>query len=219
MARPMGLLQWSQTVSIYLPHLSQPHRTGLALWSCGIVLAQSCGLTTVAACLASLLGKGEATVREQLRDWYRDGAHKSGAKRGHKRRRLEGSACFAPWLRWVVAWSDPPCRHLALAMDASPWGQRFPVLSSVWSFAGVRAPSPGALSRRHALGPGARIGKRSLAICRAVFQPTGPSLSWPIVASTPIGSSLRFRRWAGIPSSGSIGKGTIVRRPARPFAP
>ena len=42
MARPLGLSQWAQTVSMYLPHLSQPHRTGLILWSCGIVLAQSC---------------------------------------------------------------------------------------------------------------------------------------------------------------------------------
>jgi len=78
--------------------------------------------------LAYLLGKGEATVREQLRDWYRDGAHKSGAKRGDKRRTLEVSTCFAPLLRWVVAWSDPTCRHLALAMDASTLGQRFTVL-------------------------------------------------------------------------------------------
>jgi len=75
-----------------------------------------------------LLGKGEATVREQLRDWYRDGTHKSGAKRGDKRRTLEVSTCFAPLLRWVVAWSDPTCRHLALAMDASTLGQRFTVL-------------------------------------------------------------------------------------------
>jgi Transposase DDE domain len=128
MTRPMGLLQWSQTVSTYLPHLSQPHRTGLVLWSCGIVVAQSCGLTTVATFLAYLLGRGEATVREQLRDWYRDGVHKSGAKRGDKRRSLEVSTCFAPLLRWVVAWSDPTCRHLALAMDASTLGQRFTVL-------------------------------------------------------------------------------------------
>jgi hypothetical protein len=60
--------------------------------------------------------------------WYRDGVHKSGAKRGDTRRSLEVSTCFAPWLRWVVAWSDPTCRHLALAMDASTLGQRFTVL-------------------------------------------------------------------------------------------
>jgi hypothetical protein len=100
----------------------------LVLWSCGIVLAQSCGLTTVATFLAYLLGRGAATVRAQLRDWYRDGGHKSGAKRGDKRRSLEGATCFAPLLRWVGACSDPTCRPLALAMDASTLGQRFPGL-------------------------------------------------------------------------------------------
>ena len=69
MTRPMGLLQWSQTGSTYLPHLRQSPRTGVVLWSCGMVLAQSCGLTTVATCVAYVLGKGEATVRAQLRDW------------------------------------------------------------------------------------------------------------------------------------------------------
>jgi hypothetical protein len=52
MARPAGLLQWPQTVSTYLPHLSQPPLTVLGLWRFGIVLAQACGLTTVAATLA-----------------------------------------------------------------------------------------------------------------------------------------------------------------------
>jgi hypothetical protein len=52
MARPSGLLQWQQTVSTYLPHLSQPQLTVLVLWSFGIVLAQACGLTTVAVTLA-----------------------------------------------------------------------------------------------------------------------------------------------------------------------
>ena len=153
MTCPMGLLQWSQTVSTYLPHLSLPHRTGLALWSGGIVLAQSCGLTTVATCLASLLGRGEATGRAQLRDGYRDGAHTSGAKRGAKRRRLAVATCCAPGLRWVVACSAPPGRPLALALEASPWGPRCPVrllrgvvrgcaIPVAWRL--VDAPRPGA---------------------------------------------------------------------------
>jgi hypothetical protein len=129
MARPTGLLQWQQTVSTYLPHLSKPQVTVLVLWSFGIVLAQSCGLTTVAVTLAYVLGCSERTMREQLRDWYRDAQHKSGAKRGRQRRSLEVSGCFAPLLRWVVAWLDPTCRHLALAMDASTLGQRFTILS------------------------------------------------------------------------------------------
>jgi hypothetical protein len=129
MARPEGLLQWQQTVSTYLPHLSKPQVTVLVLWSFGMVLAQSCGLTTVAITLAYVLGRSERATREQLRDWYRDAEHKSGAKRGRQRRSLEVSGCFAPLLCWVVAWIDPTCRHLALAMDASTLGQRFTILS------------------------------------------------------------------------------------------
>jgi DDE family transposase len=129
MARPSGLLQWHQTVSTYLPHLSQPQLTVLVLWSFGIVLAQACGLTTVAATLAYVLGCSAMTLRERLRDWYRAARDKSGAKRGRQRRSLEVPLCFAPLLCWVVAWTDPTCRQLALAMDASTLGQRFTILS------------------------------------------------------------------------------------------
>ena len=129
MPRHPGLSQWQQIVSTHLPDLSQPQVMVLVLWSIGIVLAQSCGLTTVAVMLAYLLDISERTVRERLRDWYRDGPHKCGAKRGHKRRSLEVRSCFPALLRWVVAWSPPACRQLALAMDASTLGQRFTLLT------------------------------------------------------------------------------------------
>jgi len=129
MPRHPGLSQWQQTVSSYLPDLSQPQVTVLVLWSLGIVLAQSCGLTTVAVMLAYLLDRSECAVRERLRDWYRDGAHKCGAKRGDKRRSLDVPKCFPALLRWVVAWSPAECRQLALAMDASTLGQRFTILT------------------------------------------------------------------------------------------
>ena len=129
MTRLTGLSRWHTTLSTYLPHLSKPQLTVLALWSIGIILAHSCGLTTVATILAYLLSRSERATREQLRDWYRDASHKSGAKRGRKRRSLDVSSCFAPLLRWVVAWTDPACRQIALAMDASTLGQRFTILS------------------------------------------------------------------------------------------
>jgi hypothetical protein len=116
-------------VSTYLPDLSQPQLTVLVLWSLGIVLAQSCGLTTVAVMLAYLLEISEGSMRERLRDWYRDGKHKQGTKRGDKRRSLDVTTCFPALLRWVVAWSPSTCNHLALAMDASTLGQRFTILT------------------------------------------------------------------------------------------
>jgi hypothetical protein len=129
MPRHPGLSQWHQTVSSYLPDLSQPQVTVLVLWSIGIVLAQSCGLTTVAVMLAYLLDVSAGSVRERLRDWYRDAPHKRGTKRGDKRRSLDITTCFAALLRWVVAWSPPSCHQLALVMDASTLGQRFTILT------------------------------------------------------------------------------------------
>lgn len=93
------------------------------------MLAQSCGLSSVAVLLAYLLDRSERAVREQLRDFYRDAARKSGVKRGHKRRSLEVCSCFAPLVRWVLALHPDDCRHLALAMDASTLGQRFTLLT------------------------------------------------------------------------------------------
>jgi len=49
------LSQWEKTVSTHLPHLSRPQAYVLALWSYGMVLAKSCGITSVAALLADLL--------------------------------------------------------------------------------------------------------------------------------------------------------------------
>jgi hypothetical protein len=129
MSRLPGLSQWQELVSTQFPHLSRPQALVLSLWSAGIVLAQRCGLTQVAVMLAYLLSRREAAVRQQLRDAYRDGAHKRGAKRGDKRRTLEVSTCFAPLLRWVVTLMPPTCQQLALAMDATTLGQRFTVLS------------------------------------------------------------------------------------------
>ena len=124
MTRPTELSRWHTTVSTYLPMLSTPQLTVLVLWSFGVVLSQSCGLTSVAVLLAYLLDRTEAALREQLRDWYRDAPDKRGAKQGRKRQQLEVRSCFAPVLRWVVAWWDPDCPSMALAMDASTLGQR-----------------------------------------------------------------------------------------------
>lgn len=129
MPRHIGLSQWHQSVSTYLPHLSQPQIGVLVLWSIGIVLAQSCGLSTVAVMLAYLLDCSERSLRQRLRDWYCDAEHKSGAKRGQKRRSLDVESCFPYLLRWVLACYPPSCRELALAIDASTLGQRFTILT------------------------------------------------------------------------------------------
>lgn len=122
---PKALSQWVETVSTQFPHLSKPQAVVLALYSFGMLVAQSCGLSSVALVLAELLGQSENAVRQRLRDWYRDAEDKPGAQR----RELGVTSCFAPLLHWVLRWWAPGERRLALALDATTLGQRFTVLA------------------------------------------------------------------------------------------
>ena len=116
--------QWNATVSRYLPHLSRPQAGVLALWSLGMVLAHSCGLSQVSVVLAMILGQPETTLRQRLREWY----YPAHDKAGKHRRQLVVESCFAPLLGWVLAWWPDESRELALALDATTLGQRFTVL-------------------------------------------------------------------------------------------
>ncbi len=136
MTRSPGLSQWHHTVSTHLPHLSKPQVTALALWSFGMVLAQSCGLTSVTASISPLVQRSEDTVRQQLREWCYDAEDKRGAKR----QALDVTTCFAPLLRWVLTWWVATERRLALAMDASTLGQRLTVLSISILYRGCAIP-------------------------------------------------------------------------------
>ena len=124
MSRPDGLSQWTSTVSTHFPTLSPAHAAGLALWSYGIVLARSCGITSVCVVLAALLDTKEDTLRQRLREWCYDTKHKRGAKRLD----VDVQPCFPFLLRWVLAWWPPDHKRLALAIDASTLAQRFTVL-------------------------------------------------------------------------------------------
>lgn len=136
MTRPAGLSQWVETVSIHMPHLSQPVATVLALWSFGLVMTKSCGLTTVAGFLADLLEQQENTVRQRLREWYCDAAD----KRGQKRRQLAVADSFVPLIRWVLsAWPSDE-KRLALAMDATTLAQLFTVLTVSVVYRGCAIP-------------------------------------------------------------------------------
>jgi hypothetical protein len=123
-----------------MAHLSKPQATVLALWSFGMVLAQSGGMTSVAATLAPLVGRTEGTLRQQLREWWYEAPRKTGAKRGDKRQDLDVTSCFLPLLRWVLAWWPPAEQRLALAMDASTLGQRFTVLAISLIYRGCTIP-------------------------------------------------------------------------------
>src|SRR5437868_4919839 len=119
-----ALSQWEQTVSRHLPQLSRPQACVLALWSYGMVLAKSCGITSVVALLAPLVGQSESTLRQRLREWCYDAKD----KKGKQRQELDVSSCFGPLLRWIVSWWTPGETRLALAIDATSLGLRFTVL-------------------------------------------------------------------------------------------
>ena len=124
MSHVEALSQWKKTVSTYFGHLSGPQARGLALWSFGMVLAKSCGITSVVGLLAPLVESSESNVRQQLREWCSDAKD----KKGEHRLQIEVDWCFAPLLCWILSWWAADERRVALAMDASNLTDRFSVL-------------------------------------------------------------------------------------------
>ena len=115
--------EWTTIIQAHLPHLTKPQATVLALWSLGMVLARSCALTAVRACLATGLYRKADAVRQQWRAF----GDEATAKRGTARQALVVETGFGPLLAWVVApWEGP---QRALALDATTLGTRFTVLA------------------------------------------------------------------------------------------
>ncbi len=109
MSRSKAVSAWEATVSSQVPDLSRTPARTVALGSDGVVLAQRCGQTSVAAPLALLLGQREPRVRQRRREWC------SGAEdqRGAQRRAVAVETCFAPLLGWVLSWWAPGARRRA----------------------------------------------------------------------------------------------------------
>jgi hypothetical protein len=119
-----------------MPHLSGPQATVLAMWSFGMVMAHSCGLTSVSSSLARLLGVKENSVRQRIREW----SYAKGDKRGAGRCEIDVESSFVPLLRWVLSWWPANERHLALAMDATSLGQVLVVLAISVVYRGCAIP-------------------------------------------------------------------------------
>lgn len=138
MSCPEAVSQWEREGSTALPVLTPAQARVLAAWSFGMMVTQSCGLTTVALFLARLCGRSEGAQRQQRRDWGYDAAD----KRGHKRQEVEVRACFAPLLRWVRASWPRGAKRLALALDvdATTLGPRVTVLALSVVYRGCAIP-------------------------------------------------------------------------------
>ena len=107
MSHRKALSQWEEQVSTYLGHLSRPQAHVLALWSYGMILAKSCGITSVAAVLAQGLGSSFGTAlatvaRVVLR---------CGRQKGEPSARVGCHAVFRTLVRLdrleVAAWGAP----------------------------------------------------------------------------------------------------------------
>ncbi|MBL8252320.1 MAG: hypothetical protein V9G18_22505 [Albidovulum sp.] len=122
MSRSPELYQWRTEIAKHFPRLSQPMVMGLALWSLGMILVRSCSLTAIADWWSCQLGQPFQTVRERLRDTYRD----AEAKAGRHRVELDLGPGWAPWLNWVLEGGFG--MQLAVALDATTLGQRFVLL-------------------------------------------------------------------------------------------
>ena len=116
MPRYPALSQWNGQVAKCFPHLSKPIIACLVLWSLGMIIARSCSLTAIAWAWVPILGQKFYTVRERLRDLYREGS----AKAGRQCASLELGTCWAPWLTWALR--DRRSQQVALALDATSLG-------------------------------------------------------------------------------------------------
>jgi Transposase DDE domain len=113
---PQEWAQMHEMLAHYLPHLRPAQRRGLAWWVYGTMLAQSaCQNAVITALLTVGAWHG---WRERLRDWLYDGPDKAAPCQTQ----LEVTTCFAPLLRWLLAWWQG--KELALALDATAHGER-----------------------------------------------------------------------------------------------
>lgn len=119
------LKDWKQIVSQKFPDLSLPQVSGLATWSFGMVMTQSSSLTKVSTLIAKINQEKDNTVRQRLKEWYKEGK----AKKGNKRVSLEVKSCFASLLKWIVDLLPQSNQELPMALDATSIGQNFVVLS------------------------------------------------------------------------------------------
>lgn len=136
MAQMASLAQWEHAVSDHMPHLRRGCIRLLAWYSFGIVVAQSCGLTSVSALLAPLIGCSENTMRQRLREW----SYAAADKRGPSRRDLEVEACFPALIRWVLTCWASEERRLVLVMDATTLRQTVTVLTISIVYRGCAIP-------------------------------------------------------------------------------
>jgi len=98
MRSPREWYQVLATLTERFPGLRPAERRGLAWWVYGSILAQSSCQSAVGTALLTV-GHWHG-IRQYLREWLYDGNDKAAPCRTQ----LDVTLCFAPLLRWVLAW-------------------------------------------------------------------------------------------------------------------
>jgi hypothetical protein len=167
MSHTETIAYWQAEIRTHLPHLSRPQAAVLALWSYGMVLSKSCGITTIVCLLAQVLACPKANLRQRLREWYYDAKDKAGRKRAE----LDLEACFAPLVGWIISqWASEEHR-LALALDATTLSSRFTVLAISVQYRGCAIPVAWYVMKAHQKGSWRPHWERLLrAVAKAIPQ-------------------------------------------------
>ena len=141
---PRETYQMHKTIETHLPHLSPAQLSGLVLWVCGAILAGSACQNAVASALSPWHKWNN--LRQYLREWLYDGSDRARPCQTQ----LDVSLCFAPLLRWILAWWNS--NSLALAIDPTLKGDQTTaiVISVVYRSCAI----PVAWRIRHATQPG-----------------------------------------------------------------
>lgn len=140
--------QWEHTLSRSLPQLSKPQVRVLACWSLAVVVLKSVGMTQVSVWLGMLLGGKMWAWRQRMREWCYDAPD----KKGEQRAQLDGWACFAPFVRWVLRWWQAQEKRVVLVVDASARGGNLTILSVSVLYRGGALPVAWTLLRTGAPG-------------------------------------------------------------------
>lgn len=219
MSPQQQLYQWENTLAQHLPCLSKPQRHGLALWTFGMVLARSCGLTSVVPLLSALMSDKQDNLRQRLREFYKDAKDKAGKKR----KTLPVETCFAPLLAWVLSWWQAD--QIALALDATSLGDRFTVLVLSVLYRGCAIPVAWCVlpaQQKHAWKA------EWLRLLRRVWRAVPPSTTVVVLADRGLYARWLFRRivrlgWHPLLRVNNAGlflaQGSARSRPLWSFAP
>jgi hypothetical protein len=125
MSHQQELLTWSAELSRHFGHLNQWQIHWLAVYSFGMTVIQSSGLTSLSAFWAGVWGKKENTVRQYLREGLYAKKDKQG---GPTRQEIVVHSCFAGLLGWILGWWSSDEKRLALALDATSLRDQWTVL-------------------------------------------------------------------------------------------